>query len=69
MYALGSKDYGTSTTLRHMDVIVNLKKRIEIGVIMLDHEGNMRCRQIDHNILRRKFASIIIKLDLPHFFV
>lgn len=69
VYAVGSKDYGTSTLRRHTVVCANLKKYIDVGVMMLDHEGNLRRRQIDHNTVWGEFAAAIMKHGLPYSFV
>ncbi|KAF7802506.1 zinc finger BED domain-containing protein RICESLEEPER 2-like [Senna tora] len=68
-YVIGSSNIGTSTLLRHIPKCVGLPKFKDIGVMMLDHAGKLRSRQVDPKRVREAMSMAIIEHDLPYSFV
>nr|GMD22414.1 zinc finger BED domain-containing protein RICESLEEPER 2-like [Ipomoea batatas] len=68
-YIVGGIRYGTSSLLRHIPKCVALPKYHNIGTMMLDAQGKLRSRQLDHKRLREVMAMAVIEHNLPYSFV
>nr|GMD23841.1 zinc finger BED domain-containing protein RICESLEEPER 2-like [Ipomoea batatas] len=68
-YIVGGIRYGTSSLLCHIPKCVALPKYHNVGTMMLDAQGKLRSRQLDHKCLREVMAMVAIKHNLPYSFV
>nr|GLL21419.1 uncharacterized protein LOC109182641 [Ipomoea trifida] len=59
-YTFGGIRYGTSSLLRHIPKCVALPKYHNIGTMMLDAQGKLRSRQLDHKRLQEVMAMAVI---------
>nr|GMC68977.1 zinc finger BED domain-containing protein RICESLEEPER 2-like [Ipomoea batatas] len=60
-YIVGGIRYGTSSLLRHIPKCVALPKYHNIGTMMLDAQGKLRSRQLDHKRLQEVMAMAVIE--------
>nr|GMD52537.1 zinc finger BED domain-containing protein RICESLEEPER 2-like [Ipomoea batatas] len=68
-YTIGSHRYGTSTLSRHMTSCKQKPKYEDVGNMLIDHEGKLRAKRIDHNRVREMISMSIIYHDLPYSWV
>ena len=68
-YSCGGTKYDTSTLNRHISSCPQLSKYHNVGIMMLDHQGKLRARQLDQKKFRDLIAMAIIEHDLPYSFV
>nr|GMD55104.1 zinc finger BED domain-containing protein RICESLEEPER 2-like [Ipomoea batatas] len=64
-YIVGGIRYGTSSLLRHIPKCVALPKYHNIGTMMLDAQGKLRSRQLDHIGWETKLD--VVKRKMNHF--
>nr|GMD42790.1 zinc finger BED domain-containing protein RICESLEEPER 2-like [Ipomoea batatas] len=69
LYVVSGSQYGTSTLSRYIPKCVALPKYHNIGTMMLDAQGKLRSRQLDHKHMREVIAMAIVEHDLPYSFV
>nr|GLL49438.1 zinc finger BED domain-containing protein DAYSLEEPER-like [Ipomoea trifida] len=50
-YTIGSHQYGTSTLSRHLSTCKQKPKYEDVGNMLIDYEGKLRAKKIDHNRL------------------
>nr|GMC63036.1 zinc finger BED domain-containing protein RICESLEEPER 2-like [Ipomoea batatas] len=48
-YTIGSHQYGTSILSRHLSSCKQKPKYEDVGNMLIDHEGKLRAKKIDHN--------------------
>ncbi|KAF7802884.1 putative AC transposase [Senna tora] len=67
-YIVGSGKIGTSTLAHHIPKCPGLSQYHNVGIMMLDQEGKLRSRQIDHKRAREEIdkSSMIRYLWLNH---
>nr|GMC77807.1 zinc finger BED domain-containing protein RICESLEEPER 2-like [Ipomoea batatas] len=68
-YVMGSHRYGTSTLSRHLVSCKVKPKYNDVGSMLIDHEGKLRAKKIDHDTVREMISMCIIEHDLPFSFV
>lgn len=68
-YVVCGSKYGTSTLNRHIPKCVALPKYHNIGVMMLDEQGKLKSRQVDHKRIREIISMAVIEHNLPYSFV
>nr|GLL25230.1 zinc finger BED domain-containing protein RICESLEEPER 2-like isoform X1 [Ipomoea trifida] len=68
-YVMGSHRYGTSTLTRHLSSCKVKPKYNDVSFMLIDHEGKLRAKKIDHNVVREMISMSIIEHDLPYSFV
>nr|GLL32195.1 Putative AC transposase [Ipomoea trifida] len=68
-YTIGSHQYGTSTLSRHLRTCKQKPKYEDVGNMLIDYEGKLRAKKIDHNRVRELTSMAIIYHDLPYSWV
>ncbi|KAF7820820.1 zinc finger BED domain-containing protein RICESLEEPER 2-like [Senna tora] len=68
-YIVGSGKIGTSTLAHHIPKCPGLSQYHNVGIMMLDQEGKLRFKLIDHKRVREVISMAIVEHDLPYSFV
>ena len=67
-YKAGGKLYGTSSLKRHIQKCKEIKFE-DVGQMIMDMQGKLKCPKIDQMVSREMCAATIIEHDLPFNFV